>query len=51
MLGEAFEPEQRFENPDGSELFLGEDYFGEHRAINPTPGPFENGAEISESLF
>ena len=51
VLGEAFEPEQRFENPDGSELFLGEDYFGEHRAINPTPGPFENGAEISESLF
>ena len=41
LLGEAFEPEQLFENPDGSEIFFHEDYFGEHRAVNPTPGPFE----------
>ncbi len=51
VLGEAFEPEQRFENPDGSEIFFEEDYFGEHRAINPTPGPFETASELADPLF
>lgn len=51
VLGEAFEPEERFENPDGSDIFFNEDYFGEHRAINPTPGPFECKEEIEASLF
>ena len=39
-LGLAFEPEQRFENPDGSDLVLDRDYFGSHRGLNPLPGPF-----------
>jgi hypothetical protein len=42
LLGEAFEPEQRFENPDGSPLRFDQDYFGGHRGVNPLPGPFEN---------
>lgn len=39
-LGKAFEPEQYFENPDGSEIIFNEDYFGEHRAARTIPGPF-----------
>ena len=32
-LGLAFEPEQRFENPDGTALTFDRDYFGGHRAL------------------
>ncbi len=39
-LGYAFEPEQRFENPDGTDLDLAEDYFGTHRGLSAVPGPF-----------
>ena len=41
MLGEAFEPEERFENPDGSPIFVDGDYLGTHRPLNPLSGPFE----------
>lgn len=41
LLGEAFEPEQRFENPDGTPIFFNSDYFGKYRGENPKPGPFE----------
>lgn len=44
-LGEAFEPEQKFEHPDGSPIVFDRDYFGEKRGINPVPGPFENKEE------
>ena len=39
-LGCAFEPEQRFENPDGSDLLLDRDFFGAHRGVSTLPGPF-----------
>ena len=39
-LGCAFEPEQRFENPDGSAIVFDQDYFGAHRGLNALPGPF-----------
>ncbi len=39
-LGEAFEPEQRFENPDGSEIVFDTDYYGNKRTGNIIPGPF-----------
>lgn len=42
VLGEAFEPEQLFENPDGTPIFFDRDYFGEKRGIFPIPGPFED---------
>ena len=40
-LGCAFEPEQRFENPDGSDILFNEDYFGAHRGVRAFPGPIE----------
>ena len=42
-LGCAFEPEQRFENPDGSDILFNEDYFGAHRGVSAYPGPVEPG--------
>ena len=41
VLGVAFEPEQRFENPDGSSIMFDIDYFGRKRGIHPVAGPFE----------
>ena len=43
-LGQAFEPEQRFENPDGTAIIFDRDYFGAHRGVDPLPGPFAKGA-------
>ncbi len=39
-MGRAFEPEQRFENTDGTDLVLDTDYFGAHRSLSCIPGPF-----------
>ncbi|MBQ3899913.1 MAG: hypothetical protein II741_08770, partial [Lachnospiraceae bacterium] len=39
-LGCAFQPEQRFENPDGTAITFDSDYFGNHRGIEAIPGPF-----------
>ncbi len=50
-LGEAFEPEQRFESPDGTEIVFNEDYFGNHRGVNPMYGPFEDRETGSGPLF
>lgn len=47
-LGAAFEPEQPFESPDGTPIVLDTDYFDNHRAVNPTPGPFESGGTVFE---
>ena len=40
ILGCAFEPEQRFEDPDGTAITFDTDYLGEHRPVEPVPGPF-----------
>ena len=40
ILGKAFEPEQRFEAPDGSDLVLDTDFFGNKREGSIIPGPF-----------
>ena len=50
MLGQAFEPEQKYENPDGSPIRIEEDYFGVRRAQNPTPGPFECAKDLEKYL-
>lgn len=50
-LGEAFEPEQLFENPDGTQIVFDIDYFGNHRPFNPTAGPFEEAGETTISLY
>jgi hypothetical protein len=44
-LGKAFEPEQRFENPDGTPITFDSDFFGNHRGVAPLPGPFAEGAD------
>ena len=44
ILGCAFEPEQRFENPDGTAITFDRDYLGEHRGLDALPGPFARGA-------
>ena len=41
-LGMAFEPEMKYENPDGSPITFNIDYFDNARGINPVQGPFEN---------
>ncbi len=43
-LGKAFEPEQRFENPDGTDITFDSDFLGNHRGLNVIPGPFAEGA-------
>ena len=40
-LGEAFESEQKFENPDGSPITFDMDMFGNKRSVNPVAGPLE----------
>ncbi len=49
-LGEAFEPEQRFENPDGSPIVFDRDYFGNHRSLSAMPGPFADGEAAKQPL-
>ncbi len=44
-LGCAFEPEQRYENPDGTAITFDRDIFGAHRGVSTIPGPFAAGAE------
>ena len=39
QLGMAFEPEQCFENPDGTSIRMDRDYFGRPREGAPLPGP------------
>ncbi|MBO5985875.1 MAG: hypothetical protein J6Q02_03655, partial [Lachnospiraceae bacterium] len=51
VLGEAFEPEQRFENPDGTDIVFDRDYKGDSRSLNVIPGPFAQGASQFEGLW
>ena len=50
-LGMAFEPEEYFENPDGTSIIFNEDYFGNRQAVNPLPGPFASKAAARAILF
>ena len=50
MLGKAFEPEQRFENPDGSDIMFDQDYFGGHRGMKVLPGPFAAAEDAAKVL-
>ena len=51
LLGKAFEPEQPFENPDGTPIQFDCDYFGGHRGLNVIPGPFANVEDAEKVLF
>ena len=50
-LGKAFEPEQRFENPDGTDIVFDRDYFGNHRGTETIPGPFANAEAAEKELY
>ena len=50
-LGKAFEPEQRFENPDGSDIVFNRDYFGNHRGTKTIPGPFASAEDAEKILY
>ena len=50
LLGEAFEPEQKFEAPDGAPIVFDRDYFGRKRDMMPLAGPFACGCEIEDVL-
>ncbi len=39
-LGMAFEPEEKYESPDGSPITFDEDYLGDKRGLWCMPGPF-----------
>lgn len=48
----AFEPEERYENPDGTPITFDRDYFGNHRnGVRITVGPFIDAAESQQKLF
>ena len=51
ILGEAFEPEQRFENPDGTAIIFDSDYLGEHRGPAVLPGPFAAPEDAKKPLL
>ncbi|QTE68469.1 right-handed parallel beta-helix repeat-containing protein [Clostridiales bacterium] len=50
-LGKAFEPEQRFENPDGTDIIFNQDYFGAPRGIDTIPGPFASAVSAGDILW
>ena len=51
ILGYAFEPEQRFENPDGTPIQFDADYFGGHRGAGVLPGPFAAKEDVEKNLY
>ena len=51
MLGAAFEPEQRFEAPDGRDIVFDQDYRGDHRGAEILPGPFAAPSDTFDRLF
>jgi len=50
-LGEAFEPEERFETPEGKDITFDDDYLGEHRGVSTIPGPFAAGEDAEKELW
>ncbi len=50
-LGKAFEPEERFENPDGTDIHFDTDYLGNHRGLRALPGPFTDKESSEKPLF
>ena len=50
-LGEAFEPEQRFEAPDGRDIVFDCDYRGDSRGAFVIPGPFAKPAESFDDIW
>ena len=51
ILGKAFEPEQRFEAPDGSDIIFDRDYLGNTRGVGVLPGPFAAREDAEKELW
>ena len=51
LLGYAFEPEERFENPDGTDIIFNRDYFGNPRGVETVPGPFASAGDSTKTLW
>ena len=51
VLGKAFEPEEYYENPDGTPIIFNSDYFGDHRGTQVIPGPFACGCSAGKEVF
>lgn len=51
ILGKAFEPEQRFEERDGSDIVFQSDFLGNHRAVSTIPGPFAGKEAMNEIIW
>jgi hypothetical protein len=49
-LGKAFEPAQKFENPDGTPIQFNLDYFGLDRGSTVIPGPFADAEAARKQL-
>lgn len=47
----AFEPEQKYENPDGTQIVFDTDILGAKRGENPIPGAFVNASDAQKDLF
>ena len=50
VLGKAFEPEEFFENPDGTPITFDTDYFGGHRGAKVIPGPFAEKEDVGKNV-
>lgn len=51
FLGMAFEPEQKFESPDGAPILFDKDYFNVRRGVLPVPGPFADQENAKQILW
>lgn len=51
VLGKAFEPQQKYENADGTPITFSVDYLGEHRGTDVIPGPFATKEEVKKQIF
>ena len=51
-IAPAFEPEQNYENPDGTPITFDTDFFGKKRSGNQViAGPFADGKDANCTLF
>ena len=50
-LGKAFEPEEYYENPDGTPITFDTDYFGNKRGIKVIPGPVSDVKNAKEIIW
>lgn len=50
VLGHVFQPDEAYENPDGTPITFDRDYFGSHRTLDILPGPFAAATDAEKIL-